>query len=113
MRKGRDGEKNPGKTGKKREKTDDYSGHYVIASSRPPERRPLVPIIEMIIKLRYFLLTHRLTDILDDNDDVGGVPKFWKICWHDKHYLTIHLNLSVLVCYWIETFKKSVLKVFC
>ena len=22
-------------------KTDDYSGHYVIASSRPPERRPL------------------------------------------------------------------------
>ena len=25
----------------KGEKTDDYSGHYVIASSRPPERRPL------------------------------------------------------------------------
>ena len=22
-----------------KEKTDDYSGHYVIASSRPPERR--------------------------------------------------------------------------
>ena len=39
MRKGRDGEKKTG--GKKREKTDDYSGHYVIASSRPPERRPL------------------------------------------------------------------------
>ena len=38
MRKGRDG----GKTGKKkREKTDENSGHYVIASSRPPERRPL------------------------------------------------------------------------
>ena len=44
MRKGCNG----GKTGKKRggnvkkkEKTDDYSGHYVIASSRPPERRPL------------------------------------------------------------------------
>ena len=37
MRKGRDGE-----TGKKkREKTDENSGHYVIASSRPPERRPL------------------------------------------------------------------------
>ena len=39
MRKGRDG----GETGKKngggeKEKTD---GHYVIASSRPPERRPL------------------------------------------------------------------------
>ena len=44
MRKGRDGgkkkrgEKNGG--GKK-EKTDGNSGHYVIASSRPPERRPL------------------------------------------------------------------------
>ena len=23
------------------EKTGDYSGHYVIASGRPPERRPL------------------------------------------------------------------------
>ena len=39
-----------GKKGGKKEKTDDYSGHYVIASSRPPERRPLdrrmlVPII--------------------------------------------------------------------
>ena len=48
MRKSRDGEKK--KTGgKKGEKTDDYSGHYVIASSWPPERwplerRPLVPI---------------------------------------------------------------------
>ena len=29
--------------GEKREKTDDYSGYYVIASSRPPERRTLVP----------------------------------------------------------------------
>ena len=27
--------------GKKKEKTDENSGHYVIASSRPPERRPL------------------------------------------------------------------------
>ena len=38
MRKGRYG----GETGKKREKkekTDDYSGHYVINSSRPPNRR--------------------------------------------------------------------------
>ena len=54
MRKGRDGGKT-GKTGKKktgkkkkkktgekkREKMDENSGHYVIASSRPPERRPL------------------------------------------------------------------------
>ena len=38
MRKGRDGEK---KTGEKKENTDENSGHYVIASSRPPERRPL------------------------------------------------------------------------
>ena len=40
------------KGGKKGEKTDDYSGHYFIASSRPPERRPLerrtfVPIVNM------------------------------------------------------------------
>ena len=46
MRKGRDGgtgKKTGGKKrGKKeREKTDGNSGHYVIASSRPPERRPL------------------------------------------------------------------------
>ena len=43
MRKGRDGERNRKKKngGKKRENIDDYSGHYVIASSRPPERRPL------------------------------------------------------------------------
>ena len=41
MRKGRDGEKKTGKkTGKKEENTDENSGHYVIASSRPPERRP-------------------------------------------------------------------------
>ena len=44
MRKGWDREK------KKGEKTDDYSGHYIIVSSRLPERRPLerctlVPII--------------------------------------------------------------------
>ena len=36
MRKGCDG----GETGRK-EKTDDYSGHYVIASSRLPDHRPL------------------------------------------------------------------------
>ena len=36
MRKGRDGGEKNGKK-KKREKTDEYSGHYVIASSRPPQ----------------------------------------------------------------------------
>ena len=38
MREGRDGDK---KNGGKKEKTDENSGHYVIASSQPPERRPL------------------------------------------------------------------------
>ena len=45
MRKGRNGEKKKqgwGKNGeKRREKMDQNSGHYVIASSPPPERRPL------------------------------------------------------------------------
>ena len=40
MRKGRDGGKRE-KNWKKKEKTDENSGHYVIASSRPPECRPL------------------------------------------------------------------------
>ena len=43
MRKGRDGgkKKTGKKTGEKKENTDENSGHYVIASSRPPERRLL------------------------------------------------------------------------
>ena len=42
MRKGRDGEKkNRGEKNGGGEKMDENSGHYVIASSRPPERRPL------------------------------------------------------------------------
>ena len=41
MRKGRDGGKKEKKREKQGKKTDDYSGHYVIASSRPPERRTL------------------------------------------------------------------------
>ena len=41
MRKGRDGEKIKIKKKREKEKTDENSGHYVIASSRPPERRPL------------------------------------------------------------------------
>ena len=36
MRKGRDGEKREKR--EKKEKTDENSGHYVIVSSRPPER---------------------------------------------------------------------------
>ena len=41
MRKGRDGGKKKREKGGKKEKMDENSGHYVIASSRPPERRPL------------------------------------------------------------------------
>ena len=41
MRKGHDGGKKNGGKKRKKEKTDENSGHYVIASSRPPERRPL------------------------------------------------------------------------
>ena len=43
MRKGRDVEKNGKKNGgkKREENTDENTGHYVIASSRPPERPPL------------------------------------------------------------------------
>ena len=41
MRKGRDGGKTGGEKGEKKEKTDENSGHYVIASSRQPERRPM------------------------------------------------------------------------
>ena len=47
MRKVDDGEK---KEKKEKENNEVFSGHYVIASSRPPERRPLerrtlVPIV--------------------------------------------------------------------
>ena len=43
MRKGRDGGKKREKKKweKKKEKTNENSGHYVIAGSRPPERRSL------------------------------------------------------------------------
>ena len=55
MRKGRDGEKKTGgeKTGKK-ENTDENSGHYVIASSRTPERRPLE--LRTLVPKFHFLL---------------------------------------------------------
>ena len=41
MRKGRGGKKNRGGDGEKTEKDRWNSGHYVIASSRLPERQPL------------------------------------------------------------------------
>ena len=44
MRKDRDAGKKTGeKNGYKKEKNDENSNHYVIASSRPLERRTLVP----------------------------------------------------------------------
>ena len=76
MRKGRDGgkkkrgEKKREKKEKKREKTDENSGHYVIASSRPPERRPLerrtlAPILQLhlgpLILLMYFEQSYTTT----------------------------------------------------
>ena len=45
MRKGRDGG-----NGKKKEKTDENSGHYVIASSRPPERWNAVSSCQFIME---------------------------------------------------------------
>ena len=50
MRKGRDGGKKTGgkkKREKRKENTDENSGPYVIASSRPLERHTLVPIYEI------------------------------------------------------------------
>ena len=51
MGKGRDGGNEKKNGGKKGEKTDDCSCHYVIASSRPPERRPLErrPLMPILI----------------------------------------------------------------
>ena len=59
MSKGRDGEKKRGeKNGKKKrgkkEKTDGNSGHYVVASSRPPECRPLERRTLAPILAKYF-----------------------------------------------------------
>merc|ERR1712121_481596 len=58
MRKGRNG----GNGKKKEKKTDENSGHYVIASSQPPERRPLerrtlAPIIHLHIHSKQWQIT--------------------------------------------------------
>ena len=50
MRKGRDGKK------RRKEKNAVFSGHYVIASSLPPERRPLERRTLVPIKTKYILL---------------------------------------------------------
>ena len=57
MRKGRDGGKKREKTGKKKENTDENSGLYVIASSRPPDRRPLERrTLEVILDVNLYRL---------------------------------------------------------
>ena len=50
---------NAARSRQKEEKTDENSGHYVIASSRPPERRPLerrtlAPIFQFLLVPAYF-----------------------------------------------------------
>ena len=51
----------------KKEKTGDYSGHYVIASSRLPERRPLkhrtlVPTETTIVCCPIFHMINKITE---------------------------------------------------
>ena len=53
MRKGRDGGKKRKKREKRGKKTDDYSGHYVIASSRPPDRWNAACSCQLSIKLSF------------------------------------------------------------
>ena len=75
MRKGRDGEKREKKNKKnrkKKENTDENSGHYVIASSRPPERRPLerrtlVPKEKK--RMAFLVATVSLPAVYRPNDD--------------------------------------------
>ena len=54
MRKGNDGGKKQEKKEGGKEKNDENSDHYVIASSRPLERRTLVP--KRIVKIAVHLL---------------------------------------------------------
>ena len=60
---------------KREEKTDDYSGHYVIASSWPPdrlplERRTLVPIQWSTVHL--ICLAYVASDPSNDHEGVPG-----------------------------------------
>ena len=56
MRKVDDGEE---KKRKEEEKNDVFSGHYVIASSLPPERRPLER--RTLVPIDHFLITSHNT----------------------------------------------------
>ena len=70
MRKGRDGgKKRGGKKREKKENTDENSDHYVIASSRPPERRPLerrtlapITVYETLIKKKNSFMNVEIQD---------------------------------------------------
>ena len=90
MRKGRDGGKTGGK--KRKENTDENSGHYVIASSRPPERRPLERRTLAPIKITYryqyrFSEKYRYTDTDTNHTDYRSNPKL-------KQYLYLLYKLK-------------------
>ena len=88
MRKGHNGEKSGGK-----EKTVDFSGHYSIASSRPPEhrlleRRTLVPIkliwssLPLFRNVRCFFISDSSWSSL-----LSPLGKYWK---HFPSYNLFH-----------------------
>ena len=67
---------------KQKEKTDENSGHYVIASSRPPERRPLerstlAPIVEMLVGTLHIHLAKSLALLPSDADCLLWPYKDW------------------------------------
>ena len=66
MRKGNRGEENREENGEENieEKTDENSGHYVIASSRPPEWRPLERRTLVPIAFKLNIISSRKFDIL-------------------------------------------------
>ena len=72
MRKGCDGGKRGEKKREKKEKTDDNSGHYVIASSRPPERQPLEPHrLGPIYFFSFFVM-----NFFEEHGSVGKILKY-------------------------------------
>ena len=78
MRKVDDGKRKKKK--KKREKNDVFSGHYVVASSRPPERRPLerrtLAPKELMLKCDCPALLLILAPHFQPNDDLLLQPAY-------------------------------------
>ena len=78
MRKRRDGGTGEKKQGKKKEKTDENIGHYVVASSRPPKRRTLAPIFHQVGNCKQFYSlssekNHGGTTSKEGGTQMGGV----------------------------------------